>query len=142
MLRRLMETDEDPSPLVLRVVLGLVMMPHGAQHLLGWFGGPGLQGSVPFFSGVLGLPAITVALVIAAELLGGAALAAGVLSQLGALAVAVLMVGAAVTVHLPHGFFMNWFGTQKGEGWEYHLLALAMSAVIMINGVARGRSTP
>jgi putative oxidoreductase len=89
---------------------------------------------VRYFGQILGLPAVVVFLVIATELLGGAALVVGLLGRVAALAVAVLMAGAAITVHLPHGFFMNWFGSQKGEGWECHLLALAMSAVIVLSG--------
>jgi putative oxidoreductase len=134
MRRWLLATEDDVSLLILRVVLGAVMLPHGAQHLFGWFGGPGLSGTTRFFAEVLGLPSVVVAFTVVAELVGGAALVVGALGRLAATAIGVLMVGAAVSVHLPHGFFMNWFGNQKGEGWEYHLLALAMSVAIVHNG--------
>lgn len=134
MRRWLLATEDDVGLLILRVVLGAVMLPHGAQHLLGWFGGPGLSGTTRFFAEVLGLPSVVVAFTVVAELVGGAALVVGVLGRVAAAAIGVLMVGAAVSVHLPHGFFMNWFGHQKGEGWEYHLLALAMSVAIVLNG--------
>jgi putative oxidoreductase len=54
-----------------------------------------------------------------------------------AFGIALVMLGAIFMVHLPNGFFMNWFGNQKGEGFEYHLLAIGLALVIMINGSGR-----
>jgi putative oxidoreductase len=126
-------TTDDPAALVLRVALGLVMFPHGAQKLLGWFGGYGFAGTVGGFASMHIPPAVTV-LVIAIEFLGSIALIAGVLGRAAALGVIAVMAGAVSMVHLPNGFFMNWSGQQAGEGFEYHLLVIAMAVAVMIRG--------
>ena len=66
MLRKLMQTDDDAAMLIVRVFLGLVMFPHGAQKLLGWFGGHGFAGTLQGMT-AMGLPAVVVLLVILAE---------------------------------------------------------------------------
>ena len=133
-LRGLLATNGDPLDLALRLVLGLVILPHGAQKVLGWFGGYGLSGTMGFFTGTLGIPAVFAALAIAAEFLGGIALVLGAGTRVAALAVGVTMLVAALMVHLPNGFFMNWSGAQKGEGFEYHLLAVAVAAALVVRG--------
>ena len=136
MLRKLMQTDDDAGMLIVRVFLGLVMFPHGAQKLLGWFGGhgfgPTLQGMTS-----MGLPAAIVLLVMIAEFFGAIGLVTGFLGRVSAFGVFCVMVGAILTVHLPNGFFMNWEGHQKGEGFEYHLLAIGMAIAIMVKGSGR-----
>ena len=127
-------TNTDPTQLVARIVAGAVLIPHGLQHLVGAWGGPGLQGTTAFFTQYLGLPFITVPFVVGTEIVGGALLIAGLFSRVAALALAAMMIGAAVSVHLPHGFFMNWFGTQAGEGYEYHILYVALALVVMRHG--------
>ena len=132
-LNKLIKTQNDFVGLVLRVTLGVAMFPHGAQKAFGWFGGFGLSGTLEFF-GSLGIPVWLGVPVIAAELLGSVALVVGLFGRVAALAVAAVMFGAVVTVHLPNGFFMNWSGAQAGEGFEYHLLVLPLTAVLALNG--------
>ena len=134
MLRRLLVTDDSKATAILRLVLGVVFFAHGAQKLLGWFGGPGLSGSMGLFTGYLHLPAPFAFLAIAAEFLGGLGLILGFLTRIAAFGIAVNMVVAIAMVHSSFGFFMNWTGAQKGEGFEYHLLAIAITAFLMIRG--------
>jgi putative oxidoreductase len=115
-------------------VLGVVIFTHGAQKLLGWFGGYGFSGTMGFFTGALHIPAPFAFLAIAAEFFGGLGLISGFLTRIAAFGIAADMVVAVGTVHSPFGFFMNWSGTQKGEGFEYHLLVLSITAFLMIRG--------
>ena len=133
MMKRLMGTSNDVSFTILRVVLGVVFFAHGAQKMLGWFGGFGFHATMGFLTHV-GLPAPVAFLVIVIEFFGGLGLIFGLLSRIAALGIGVEMIGAIFTVHLPNGFFMNWMGTQKGEGFEYHLLAIAIAAVLLMRG--------
>lgn len=134
MLKTLTRTTNTYSPLLLRLVLGLVIFPHGAQKALGWFGGGGWTATMGFFTGPLGVPAFIAVLVILGEFLGALGLITGTLTRVAAFGTAVTQVGAVWMVHLPNGFFMNWYGTQKGEGYEYGLLAIAMSVSLLITG--------
>jgi putative oxidoreductase len=115
------------------VALASVMFPHGAQKALGWFGGEGLQGTIAGMT-EQGLPVVVPVFVILAELLGSAALLVGLFGRLAAASIAAVMLGAVVLVHFEHGFFMNWSGKQAGEGFEYHVLALALALVVVITG--------
>jgi putative oxidoreductase len=137
MLGKLINTGEETAPLVLRVMLGLVFFPHGAQKVLGWFGGHGLAGTLDFFTQTMGVPLILALLVIAAEFLGALGLIVGLLTRVAAFGIGCVMLGAVALVHWPNGFFMNWGGNQGGEGFEYHLLALAISVALMISGGGR-----
>jgi putative oxidoreductase len=132
--RTFLGTSPDWAATVARVTLGLVMLPHGAQKLLGWFGGYGFAGTMGFFTGQLGIPAPLAALVILAESLGAVALILGLAGRLMAFGIAAVMVGAIFMAHLPHGFFMNWSGTAAGEGIEYHLLAIGLALVVLLRG--------
>lgn len=134
MLTRLLATDASTTRLVQRIVLGLVILPHGLQKTLGLFGGYGFTGTMGFLTGTVGLPWAIAVLVVLAESLGAAALVTGLFSRVTAFGIAAVMVGAVMTAHLPHGFFMNWTGAQGGEGFEYHLLALALALPIVIAG--------
>jgi putative oxidoreductase len=134
MLRKLMQTDDDVGRLIVRLALGLVMFPHGAQKLLGWFGGNGFAGTLQFFTSQLGLPVAVAFLVILAEFFGAISLITGFLGRVGAFGILCVMLGAIFMVHLPNGFFMNWYGNQKGEGIEYHLLAIGMALAILVKG--------
>lgn len=129
----LFKTSDSTAPLIARLTLGIVMFPHGAQKMLGWFGGHGFSGTMGFFTHQ-GIPAPLAFLAIAAEFLGGLGLILGFLSRIAAFGVLCNMVVAVLTVHLHNGFFMNWAGTNKGEGFEYHLLAIAMALAVMIGG--------
>ena len=133
MLQRLMGTKDDPGLTILRVVLGVVFFAHGAQKMLGWFGGYGFHGTMGFFEH-MGMPAPVAFLVICTEFFGGLGLIVGLLTRIAALGIGGEMIGAVLMVHLPNGFFMNWAGNQKGEGFEYHLLVIAMAAVLVWRG--------
>jgi putative oxidoreductase len=134
LLRRLVATDRDWSTAVARVALGAVMLPHGAQKLLGWLGGYGFQGTMGFLTAKVGLPYPVALLVILIESLGALALVLGLGGRVMAAGVAAVMVGAVVTTHFANGFFMNWSGAQAGEGFEYHILAIALALVVMLRG--------
>ena len=132
-LERLFATPDDVAPTIARLALGLVMFPHGAQKMLGWFGGYGYAGTMGYFTHS-GIPAVFAFLAIMAEFLGSIGLILGALSRVAAFGIAANMIVAIVTVHASQGFFMNWFGNQKGEGFEYHLLAIALAAIVMVKG--------
>ena len=137
MSNALFRTDDDSAALILRVMLGVVFFPHGAQKALGWFGGYGLTGTLGYFTETMGLPLAAAALVIAAEFLGSLGLITGLLTRLAAFGILCVMTGAIFLVHLPHGFFMNWGGNQAGEGFEFHLLAIAIALALMVKGGGR-----
>jgi putative oxidoreductase len=126
----------DISQLVLRLTLAIVMWPHGAQKALGLFGGPGIAGTVAGL-GQAGIPPVVAYLVIALEFLGPIALVLGILTRLVALGLAIDMAAAAILVHASNGFFMNFSGTQKGEGYEYHILAVGIALALVIGGSGR-----
>lgn len=137
-MKRLFQTDDNWASLVLRVMLGVVMFPHGAQKLLGWFGGFGFSGTMGFFTAKMGIPAVIAFLVIIGESLGSLALIAGFMTRFTAASIAIIMFGAITMAHLPYGFFMNWFGNQAGEGFEYHLLVIAICAALVLAGGGKG----
>jgi putative oxidoreductase len=134
MLKRLLHTEDDIAFTVLRLVLGVVFFAHGSQKMLGWFGGYGFKATMGFFTQTAHIPAVFAFLAIAAEFFGGLGLLVGLLTRIAAFGITVNMVVAIMTVHLPNGFFMNWTGQQKGEGFEYHLLVLAITVALMIRG--------
>src|SRR5580698_11448483 len=127
MLRSLLVTEDSKVTAILRLVLGVIFFAHGAQKMLGWFGGPGFSGTMGMFTGYMHIPAPLAFLAMAAEFLGGLGLILGFLTRIAAFGIAVNMVVAIATVHRAFGFFMNWNGNQKGEGFEYHLLVLAVT---------------
>ena len=127
-----LQTDSGIAGLLLRLTLAVVIFPHGAQKALGWFGGHGLKGTVKYFNDS-GIPTGFALLAIAAEFLGPLGLAVGLLTRVAAFGIACVML-VAITVHWPHGFFINWYGNQKGEGIEYHLLALGIAITLIIIG--------
>jgi putative oxidoreductase len=106
-------TSESVSPLILRVLLGIVMFPHGAQKVLGWFGGAGFATTLAYFSNKMHIPAVFAILAILTEFLGPIALFLGFLTRLAAFAIAFDMLVAALLLHVHSGFFMNWLGKQK-----------------------------
>ena len=134
MLKKILSTDGNSATTILRLVLGIVFFAHGAQKALGWFGGHGFSGTMGFFTETLHIPAVFAVLAIMAEFLGGLGLIFGLLTRIAAFGIAANMLVAIYAVHLPFGFFMNWSGAQKGEGFEYHLLVLAVTAFLMIKG--------
>ena len=136
-MRRFFDTDDSVAGLLLRLTLGVVMLPHGSQKMLGWFGGFGFSGTMGFFTEKLGLPWIIAFLVIIGEFCGSLGLLVGFLTRFSAASVIVIMLGAITMAHLPHGFFMNWSGQQQGEGYEYHLLVIGIAATLLVTGAGR-----
>lgn len=134
MIRKLMATDNDGATTILRLVLGVIFFAHGAQKMLGWFGGYGFNGTMGFFTGLLHIPAPLAFLAIAAEFFGGLGLLFGLFTRVAAFGIFCNMIVAIAMVHHQFGFFMNWAGTQKGEGFEFHLLVLAATAFLIIRG--------
>jgi putative oxidoreductase len=137
-MEHLLETDTSNWQLsVQRTLLGAVILPHGGQKLLGWFGGSGFDGTMKFFTDTLHVPAPLALLVILGESIGALLLIAGLGTRLAAFGISAIMLGAIITTHGSVGFFMNWFGNQSGEGYEYHLLALALSVPLLLAGGGR-----
>lgn len=123
----------DWGALIARVFLGVVILPHGLQKLLGMFGGYGFSATVEYFAST-GIPSLIGALIILGESFGALFLILGLISRISAAGIAIIMLGAILMVHGQYGFFMNWFGAQAGEGFEYHLLALGLSLVVLVKG--------
>ena len=134
MFRKLLSTSNDVGLTVLRLIAGIVFFAHGAQKMLGWFGGYGFHGTMGFFTQEMHLPAVLAFLAICAEFFGGLGLIVGFLTRIAAFGVLSNMVVAVLLIHHKFGLFMNWGGDQKGEGFEYHLLAIAVMLAIIIKG--------
>jgi putative oxidoreductase len=136
-MKRILHTNDNTAILVVRIALALVLFPHGAQKLLGWFGGYGFAGTMGFLTGTVHLPHPMAVLVILIEFFGSLLLLAGLFSRAAALGIIGLFTGIILSSHIHNGFFMNWNGTQAGEGYEYHLLAIGMALAVLINGGGR-----
>ena len=136
MLKNLYYTSDNVAGLIARVFLGIVILPHGLQKTLGMFGGSGFTNTVDFFVST-GMPSIVAMLVIAGESLGAISLIVGFLARFSAAAITLIMLGAIFMVHAPHGFFMNWFGANEGEGFEYHLLAIGLGLIVIVVGAGK-----
>ncbi|WP_236018907.1 DoxX family protein [Geomonas propionica] len=119
---------------VLRLFLALVMFPHGAQKVLGWFGGPGFSGAMDMFTKMMGIPYLFALMAVLTEFVGPLLLIAGLATRVAALVMAGEMVVAVALVHLHNGFFMNWSGKQAVEGFEYHILVVGMALALLIGG--------
>ena len=132
-MHRFIQTENSYALLALRLGLAVVIFPQGAQKLLGWYGGFGFDGTMQYFASI-GVPAVLALLVIASDFFGALALTVGIGGRLAALGTAAVMLGAMLLVHGQYGFFINWYGTQPGEGIQFHLLALAASIVLMVKG--------
>lgn len=118
----------------LRITACVVIFPHGAQLLLGVFGGGGFDHSMYYFTTTAQLPWVVGFLVIVIQYFGSLLLLLGLLTRLNALVMLILFVGMIFTSHLEYGFFMNWFGNQKGEGFEYHVLVLGIMTALVLQG--------
>lgn len=132
MIEKLLFTEANFAYTIARIALGAVMLPHGLQKLFGWFGGYGFSATVNFFSSQ-GIPSPVSVLVILAESFGALGLLLGFGTRVSALGIGLVMIGAAI-YQRQNGFFMNWFGSQTGEGFEYHLLAIGISALLFLAG--------
>lgn len=133
MINSFLGTKDDVGAFIARITLGIVILPHGLQKLLGMFGGAGFSGTVDFFVSS-GIPSFVAILIIIGESLGALGLILGFLSRIAAFGITVIMLGAIFMVHLPNGFFMNWFGSNAGEGYEYHILAVGLGLIVLIKG--------
>ena len=134
MKNKIFHTNNDWTGLITRLSIGLVLFPHGAQQMLGIFGGYGFSGTMGFLTNTLRLPCLIAFLVIITEFFGSISLVTGLASRLWSIATGVIFIGTIFTAHIDNGFFMNWFGTQKGEGFEYALLVVGLSIATLING--------
>lgn len=130
----LFQSQSGWAGLALRITAALVMFPHGAQKLMGWFGGYGFKGTMGYFTQTAGLPWLIGFLVIMLEVFGSLAILAGVGTRLWAIALGIVVIGIMFTAHIQNGFFMNWFGNQAGEGIEYFLLLLGIYISLVISG--------
>lgn len=124
----------DWTGFILRLTVGAIIFPHGAQKMLGWFGGYGFTGTIKYFTDTVHLPWIIGFLVIIIEFFGSLFLLMGIASRIWAILLIFLMVGIIFSSHIDHGFFINWSGNNKGEGYEYHLLVIGLSIAILLNG--------
>src|SRR6201998_2253315 len=134
MIESLMDTHAGWVLAIARIVLGIIFFGHGAKKMLGWYGGPGLSGSMRTFTEHLHLPSILAFLVIAGEFFSGIGLIVGLFSRIAALVIVLTMIGAIAMVHFRFGLFLDWFGSQKGHGIEYHLLVIALGLVVVVKG--------
>lgn len=136
MKKIIFSTASSFAPLPARLLLSLVLFPHGAQKLLGWFGGFGFGGTMNYFTGTVGLPWTAGFLVILLEFFGPLALLLGFATRLFSLALLCVFTGIVLTSH-HHYFFMNWFGAQKGEGAEFFLLAIGLCLSLIVSGAGK-----
>jgi len=134
LLHKLFHTPHDHTLTLLRLVLGIVFFAHGAQKMLGWFGGNGFTGTMGYFTNGMGIPAPFAALAILAEFLGALGLIFGLLTRIAAFGITAVMAVAIFLVHAPNGLFMNWTGARHGEGFEFHLLAIAIAVALIVRG--------
>lgn len=133
LLQSLVATGDSFAATALRLALGIMILPHGLQKTLGWFGGYGFKGTMGYLTGTVGAPWVFALLAILAESVGAVMLLTGFGTRVAALGLGGVMVVAAFQ-HRANGFFMNWTGAQKGEGVEFHLLALGMIVALLILG--------
>lgn len=134
--QKIIQTNSSYAPLISRLALGIMIFPHGAQKLLGWYGGYGFSGTMDFFTSQ-GMPYVIALLPILAEFFGALGLITGLLTRVAAFGVGFTMLVAAVTVHSQNGFFMNWYGQQKGEGIEFFILAVGLAISVIITGAGK-----
>ena len=137
MKQKIFQTNNDWTGLIIRMTIGLILFPHGAQKMLGLFGGFGFAGTMSFFTGTLHFPWLIGFSVIFIEFFGSLSLIAGFASRIWSSLVLVLMIGIVFTSHIHNGFFMNWSGQLQGEGYEYHLLVIGMALALLISGAGK-----
>lgn len=133
MKQLVLHTSENWSATALRIVLGFVLFTHGAGAMLGWFGGYGFAATSAFLQQAFGLPWIVAVFVICVQFFGSIMLITGMATRVAALGVLGMFVGMAIN-HIEHGLHMNWSGQNAGEGYEYHLLVLAMCTALLVLG--------
>jgi len=133
-MKRIFKTTDNFAYFILRLTLAIVMFPHGAQKVLGWFGGMGYTATMQVFTTKMHMPYLMVLLLMAIEFLGSLSLIAGFLTRISALGIGGAMAVCAVVGHIQNGFFMNWFGAQQGEGLEYHILVVGIALALVFKG--------
>ena len=135
-MKNLLSTNSNNwSALIARLALGIVLFPHGAQKLFGWFGGYGYTGTMGFLTGQVHLPYVVALLVIIIEFFGAIALISGFATRIAALAVIANFIGVVATTHANNAFFMNWsMEANKGEGLEYFIFLFAVALISLIAG--------
>jgi len=134
MLKALFRTDDSKGTIFLRLALGIVMFPHGAQKVFGLFGGPGYEKTIEIFTTNMHFPVYAVILLMITEFVGSLCVIAGLFTRIFALAIGTAMAICAYMGHLQNGFFMNWFGNQKGEGFEFHILVVGIALALVVKG--------
>ena len=142
LVQKLLRTHPSIGFSIARLTLGLVIFPHGAQKLLGLFGGYGYAATMESFTSQMGLPSIVPFSVIMIEFFGSICLILGLFSRFWALSLTGMFVGIIFTTQLEHGFFMNWFGNQTGEGYEYSLLVIGLALTTIVNGSGKWSIDP
>ena len=134
MIYKLFKTDaQDLGSLIARITVGIIILPHGLQKLLGMYGGYGFSATLDFFT-TMGIPKIIGFLIISGESFGAFLLIIGLLGRISALGLILIMLGAIFMVHMQYGLFMNWFGNQAGQGYEFHLLVIGLSLIVLLKG--------
>ncbi len=133
-MKKIFRANNDWTGFILRLIIGLVMLPHGAQKLLGWFGGYGFSGTMQFFTETRGLPWIVGFAVIMIEFFGSILLLLGFGSRILAIFFIILAAGIALSSHIQNGFFINWYGNQAGEGFEFFILLAGLNIALLLNG--------
>ena len=134
LVKTILTTNPNIGFSIARLALGLVIFPHGAQKLLGLYGGYGYSATMETFTTQMGLPSIVAFSVIMIEFFGSISLILGLFSRFWALSLTGMFMGIIFITQLEHGFFMNWFGNQAGEGYEYSLLVIGLALTILVNG--------
>ncbi len=134
LIKKLLTTHPNIGFSIARLTLGLVIFPHGAQKLLGLFGGYGYSATMESLITQMGLPSFIAFSVIMIEFFGSISLILGIFSRFWALSLTGMFLGIIFTTQLEHGFFMNWFGAQAGEGYEYSLLIIGLALSVLVNG--------
>ena len=134
MISKLVATESRIELTILRLTLGVVLLAHGLQKAFGWFGGFGWTNSIHYFTNTVGLPYILAAFVILIETVGAFLLIAGFAGRINAALMGIVIIGAFFQDHLPNGFYMNWFGNHKGEGFEFDILFVAIALVLTLKG--------
>ena len=132
--QRLVRTSNDPTLTVARLMLALVFLGHGSQKMFGLFGGLGYPRTLQMFEETMGIPPVLTTMAMVAEVFGGFGLLIGLLTRVAAIGVLIVMIVAPLANGLYVRFFMNWTGRNPGEGFEYHLLAIALILVVLVHG--------
>jgi putative oxidoreductase len=133
-VKNIFQTSENAASTILRLILGTVLFAHGAQNMTGWFGGEGFTSTMHYFTQTVGLAYIVAFLVIFLQFFGALFILIGFTTRVMALGIWGMFVGMIATVHYEYGFFMNWFGTNAGEGYEYHILVIGICSALLVLG--------